>query len=267
MELTHLRATLAGPVPDLILAQWQQLAADHVDTGLYRSFVSFERMFPYQGDDLACAVANTAPHAQVLEEGHPGFHLPSAIDWGAAEGRGTAHRTRRGPRMLRIPFRHGTPGSETGGVGQGRARTMMPTEVYRDALAAIRGDRERRAALSAAGPLLSRPYAAMTGRGLPDLAIRARQQEGHPGYTWRSPLYGGLTYRQQANPETGATSGTWTTFRTLTEDSVGWYIPPFPGAHIAARTADLVRDEVRDLIGAAAREDVVELVRVTVGAG
>ena len=277
-ELVHLRAVLAGPIPDLIQSTWMDIAAEHAATGEYASHLSFERLYPYLGDDLKAAVRNHAPHADVLERGHGGFHLPSRIDWGAAIAKGTAHVGKRGVPYLRIAFRHGTPGAATGGIGSGRARTAMPDDVYRDALTALRGDRTRQAArdaaarLAQAGTHLSRPYATMaagssgrTAALLHALAARARTEEGQPGYTWRARTYQGLMRKEQVSPTTGKRSGTYLTVRTLTQDSTGWFIPPAPGFHFAERTAALVRDRVRELVGEAARADVVELVRVAVG--
>ena len=87
-EFTHLRALVTGVIPDLILAEWQNQAKDHVATGFYSSFLAFSWIFPYEGNEFATAVANNAPYAHVLEDGHGGYHLPEKIDWGAAEGRG-----------------------------------------------------------------------------------------------------------------------------------------------------------------------------------
>ena len=68
------------------------------------------------------------------------------------------------------------------------------------------------------------------------------------------------------SPETGTRSSTWMTFRTLTEESVGWFIPSFTGYHFAQRVLELVRDPVRQLVAEAARADVADLISVQVGA-
>lgn len=270
----HIRALLEGPVPDLIIAEWSRLAEEHRATGFYGSYLSFERLFPYEGNEMATAVANTAPYAAVLESGHGGFHLPSAIDWGAAVGRGTAKLSARGMRYLRIPFRHTTPGTAAGGMSSARARTMMPAAVYRDALTALRGDRTRAEAVRAAerlrqaGTQITRHYGLMQAQ-IPTfprgLLAKARRQEGQPGYTWRARTYEGLTYRAQTNPETGRTSGVFQTFRTVTEDSAGWYIPPLPGYQFAARTVEAVRSQIEGLLVEAAHDDLLQAVQVQVG--
>jgi hypothetical protein len=55
------------------------------------------------------------------------------------------------------------------------------------------------------------------------------------------------------------------TFRTITEDSVGWYLPPMPGYQFAARTVEAVRQQVTELVGEAARDDVVDVLNIRIG--
>jgi hypothetical protein len=269
-EFPHLKAALAGPIPDLIVAEWSEVAQEHSATGFYRSNLAFSRMYPYRGNELAAAVANTAPYAKVLEDGHGGYHLPSHIKWGESA---RAKTTKDGRRYLTIPFRHFTPGAAAGGLSTRRMAAMMPQDVYRDALTALRGERTKRAQaalgrLAQAGTRLSRPYghhARTDARFPPALLQRAIKQEGKPGYTWRSRTYEGLRRYEQRNPLTGSKSSTYLTFRTLTEDSVGWYIPPHPGYQFAARTVERVREQLRTIVAEAAREDVVNLVTIHLG--
>jgi hypothetical protein len=264
-EFTHLRALVTGVIPDLIMSAWVDVAKEHVATGFYSSFLAFSWIYPWAGNEMATAVANIAPYAHVLEDGHDGYHLPEKIDWGAAEARGTAHRSKKGTRYILVPFRHSTPGAASGGITSGRASTMMRPEVYRAALTALRGDRKRKEAiaarkrLDAAGPWMSRAYSLPAYPAA--LRARAEAQEGQPGYTWRASKYEGLTRKEQVNPHTGTTSGVYMTFRAVTEDSVGWFIPPAPGYHFAAQTAEAIKPELRELVGEAARADVVELIQ------
>lgn len=264
MDFPVIQATVSGPVLDVIEAEWQRLLAEHSDTGLAASSQSFAQEAPWQGNPLAGAVLNTAAHAQILESGHQGFHLPERIDWGGPKVR----ISRGGRRYLIVPFGHSSPG--TAGVSTGRARTMMAPDVYRDALTALRGTRDRLVArqaaarLAEAGTQLSRPYGHM---GVPGRVMaRAWMTEGQPGYTWKSRTYAGLTYRaKQTNPATGRATGGFTTFRALTEDSAGWWIPPFPGYHLAQRVVEAVGPRVRELVGEAARADCVDIAQVRLG--
>lgn len=279
-DFTYIRATLAGPIPDLIVATWQELCADHKATGAYSDNLTFARLFPYRGNPLSCAVANTDPKADMLENGREGFHLPSRIDWGAVLARQRAKHPDWNitKPWVTVPFTHGTPVSESGGSSSTRQRTAMPRSVYEDAKRAITGDKDARARVDAAGKWLSRPYATMSlakGQGnravaeLSALTIRARSTLGQPGYTWKSRMFEGLTHRAQKSPAGKTTGGSWVTFRTITPDSLGWWIPQMEGFHWAARTADAVRGDVRDLIAAAAVQDlgpeIARAIRVAVG--
>ena len=264
-ELVYIRAALEGPIADIILAEWQHRAAEHVGTGLHSSHASFARVYPYQGNPLAVAIMNTAPYARILEEGHAGFHLPSHIDWHGPNVR----TSKDGRRYLIVPFRHYTPGKASGGTSSMRARSTMSKEVYFDAKQALMGDRTTASAraarerLDAAGPRLSRAYSLPAFP--PALRRRAELEEGRPGYTHRAGPYAGLTRRTQVTKSGVVQGAGFYTFRALTEDSVGWYIPAFPGYHAARDTVAAVQDQVREIAGAAARQDVVELVRVAVG--
>jgi hypothetical protein len=263
-DYSHLRAVLAGPVPDLIISTWQEVAADHVATNQYRSYLTFEKLFPEVGpDSLAVHVANTAPYARVLEDGHAAFHLPSRIDWGQAITRGTAKVSKTGTRYLRVPFRHFTPAQEGGGVSAARARAMMTPDTYKLALAASRGDKSARKRLHQEGTQLSRPYRIIPGVPA-ELLRRAQHQEGQPGYTWHARTYEGLRREEQKTPG-GSAGSTWLTFRTLTEDSVGWFIPAMSGFHFAQRVMDLVRDPIQKLVGEAARADLADIISVQIG--
>jgi hypothetical protein len=97
------------------------------------------------------------------------------------------------------------------------------------------------------------------------LTVRAQAQEGQPGYTWRSRKFAGMKRLEQVNPESGARGSTWMTWRTLSETSVGWFIPAAPGYHFAERTADRVRAQIAQLAGEAARADLeTQLPAITV---
>jgi len=271
-----IKAQLSGPIPDLILATWQDIAgAELGHDSEYVRDASYEKMVPYHGNELSCAIANTHELAAIIELGHGGRHAPSTTDWGAAVARGTAKLSARGVPYLRIPFRHGTPGGESGGLSARRTKSMIPDDVYRrDVLGLAKADRQRRAALldsiREAGRRLSRPYEIMSGnprRGLNlrDLTLQSLMATGTPGYTWKTTHLAGLTGKTQVNPVTGRKSTAWMTFRTMTADSLGWWIPPQPGRHFAARVVDAVTPAIRELIAEAARDDVVSLINAEIG--
>src|SRR5215471_1994518 len=155
IEFRNVQEALKGPLPDIIISTWQEVAAEHRATGQYVAETSFTKMFPYMGNPLSVAVANTSPHAQVLEEGHAGFHLPSHISWPSPRSK-WSERTNQF--YVTVPLRHFTPGVETGGISSWRARAVMPQQVYRDALRMFRGDRRAASRVFEAGRWISRPY-------------------------------------------------------------------------------------------------------------
>lgn len=269
-DYPNIEAALAGPVVDTIKAQWIMLAQPHQATGNYIHMIqdAGAAEYPYNGDHLAASVVNRAPYANIIEEGHQGFHLPSNI-------RNWTHRNKRGVGYIVIPFRHFTPATRT---SSGRAmRNAMPQEIYERAR---RLGNER---LRGLGDLYkqSKSYAYMTGAnaalgrpvsaGLQRAHALAMQHEGHPGYTWRASKYEGLQRTLQvtsSGPGGTREYGVYTTFRTLSEDSAGWYIPAQPGLHLAAQTAERIGPLITPLIAQAAMRDAVEVItRVYAGAG
>ena len=55
------------------------------------------------------------------------------------------------------------------------------------------------------------------------------------------------------------------TFRTLTEDSTGWWIPARPGTGLAPQVQRVTSPAVRDLVTAAAHDDIVALLQDHLG--
>lgn len=261
LEFLNVNHALSGPIPDLIIAAWQEVSADHRATGLYTSNLSFTRMFPYQGNPLTCAVANTTPYAEVLETGHAGFHLPSRIDWGASR---SAKVNKKGRHYLRIPFRHMTPGRESEGISSLRMRTAMPREIHRSAVQQFRRSKVAHFPIRGGEQYgrLSRPYRVMH---VPESLIqRAVREEGHPGYTWRAGKFEGMRRIVQRGAS-GSTSSQYMTWRTLSEDSVGWWIPAHPGFHFADRVVERIKGPVADIVSAAIANDIANVISMKWG--
>jgi hypothetical protein len=255
IEFLNVQFALSGPIPDMIVALWQEVSAGHRATGLYTSNLSFTHMFPYKGKPLSCAVANTTPYAAVLEEGRAGFHLPSSIDWGSSR---SAKVSKKGTHYLRIPLRHMTPGRESEGISSLRARTAMPSSIHRAALAAIKSGSRTTGGVFAQGRI-SRPYRAM--RDVPNwLTQTAIQKEGHPGYTWRAGKYEGIKRVTQRGAGGAITGSQFMTWRTLSEDSVGWWIPPMQGFHFAAQVVQRMQGPVSELLGHAVAKDIADII-------
>lgn len=198
-----------------------------IGTGRYASGIVTpdSLVYPVAGDPLSAMVINVAPHAWAIEEGTPGYHLPSVIRWAASRA---AHRTKNGRYYLNVPFRHSVP--RTGaGITSTAARAMMPTSVYARARGLQPGQRLGGAGLTAYQP-----------RYAPNV---------RPGHTHAS-IYAGM--QKQGAPG----HSQYMTFRRMMSDSPGWHIPPRPGHHIAATVAQETTPAVLARITAAFAQDM-----------
>lgn len=225
------------------------------------------------GDDLEIAVelVNTAPHADIVENGHPAFSLPKAINWGNAAGR--IKWGKKGP-YLHIAFRHAafqTPAQRVAsGMTPATLRTMLPREVYQAAKQLTRTVAQR------VGPIRSSRLSAPGSPGVQQF-LRAdnytrggRYHDPTPGPRitagpdglvdhWRSsrPVQGRTADGQRlTNPawrssrfqglmKTGPAGHTaYVTVRTITPRSAGWNIPAQQGTHCAAQVARVLNGGV-----------------------
>ncbi|MBI4869231.1 MAG: hypothetical protein HY816_20005 [Candidatus Wallbacteria bacterium] len=218
-----------------VRATWIDLAIQHSSSGSYVNGIQDVEPF---ADGFGVQVVNTAPHAAVVELGHGGFHLPSRINWGAAP---RVKVSTTGVRYLTIPFRHFTPQRAASGPSLRAQRNMMPRTIY--ALA-----KDLAASASLSGPM--QPRVRRSGYrwgGRLDLSDRPKlfnpstlkTPMGHPIVVhrdhWASHRFQGMVRFSQGNPETKSHSSTYLTFRTLTENSPNWNIPPLEGQHYTKR--------------------------------
>ena len=192
--------------------------------------------YPVDNDPLTALVVNVAAHARVVEEGHPGYHLPSVMNWATARG---VHTSKAGVRYLTVPLRHRAPGRAGGGATTATQAAMMPQQVYAQA------KRLRPGARLTAGPSRGR---ARHAPGLTPYQPRYAPNV-RPGYTPAS-VYEGMQKR-------GAAGHThYLSFRVMTERSTGWHIPPRPGTHLAQIVAGRILAPITQLMQEAAARDV-----------
>lgn len=218
---------------------------------------------------ITVEIVNTAPNAQLVEEGHAAFHLPSHIRWGNNEGR--IKRTKDGKPFLHIPFRHRAHASaakaETGGYTRATMAAMMPSHIHRQAKALhqttkqnvgpIRGPavgsrtgtqfvqadryhwggRLDRSHTRPAAPSAVPPQGGLEHRGERHIG---RDSKGKPmtNPAWKSSKYHGM-FKSTEGPG-GSKHPAYMTIRTITPDSPGWNIPAQAGKHIARQVAHVV---------------------------
>jgi hypothetical protein len=193
-------------------------------------------VYPWQGNPLAIAVVNTAAEAVWVEKGTRAIHLPATINWGSARA---AKRGKRGVPYMVIPFRHIAPrGRVTSPSSQVRT---MPEQLYRRAL---RTPMHREVSLRGIKGIT--PY-------VPRQAINVR-----PGYTARSK-YAGMQ-RVPGIPGEGRGSR-YLTFRTMSADSTGWWLPARPGVPLLQRVQRATSGQVHRLIAAGMQADVEDALR------
>ena len=246
IETPALTDLLSNVAPNLIIAFWRELAADQVDTGDYLARLTLQEAlrYPYTGDPDAVAVVNTAFHADFLERGRAGFHLPSR--WGARGGRWRMGE--EGP-YARVAFRSYSPLRPGGGASTGRARGVMPAAVYAKAR---RLEQHQRLTGFGGTYKQSKSYV-FYGNAFADFPANLREVQG---YTWAASRFEGLFQAGMRSTPGGGTQSEYLTIRTITPNSEGWYIPPTPAHYYGERALEMALPQVRDLADRAAAQDI-----------
>ena len=215
-------------------AAWIAEAQKDASTG---SYVQGIQDLDVLEDGISVQVVNTAPHAAAVEEGHGGFHLPSAINWGASKKKRVSAK---GLFYLIIPFRHYTPAGPNSGRTRMAERQMMPSPIYRKAskLAPSFHLGEGRYRW---GGRLSLPKGNREGqRHAPTMhsAALGRDVVNFKPHWTTSKFQGMVRFPQIGPAKEGAdpkTSSTYMTFRVLIQGSPKWNIPPLEGKHYLDR--------------------------------
>jgi hypothetical protein len=197
---------------------------------------------PLAGNALQAMVVNVAPQARRLEYGTPSYHLPERINWASARG---AKRTRAGQWYMVIPFTHAAYRGRRGVSTAFQAR-MMASAVYQVAR------RLRPGQYITAGPTRRggvhvpglRPYVPRYARNI------------RPGYT-----HAAREERLVRRAGRGRGQSTYLTFRTMTQDSPGWWIPARPGVDLARQVQRDTAPAVRAIMEAGIRQDIAAATR------
>lgn len=242
IESPTLHFALSSIVPQLIIAEWDKLAAGHEANGDYRKMLASADAlkYPYEGNPDSVGVINTSRHADWLENGRGGFHLPSHwTRWIMGKNGPYAH----------VLFRIYTPTKAGDGATTRRRRTFgsMPPEVYERARRELQGPKDR---LTGFGDLykVSRPYE--IHRRMGDQNVSSVDS-----YTWVASQFEGMFASIQSTSRKPR-DAQYFTIRTIKPDSPGWYIPPMPALHLAERALDAAMPQVTQIVEDAAVRDL-----------
>jgi hypothetical protein len=255
-------------------------AADVRHTGAYiqgiTSAGSVRTVSETQGKEtweIVIDVVNTAPHAQIVEEGHAAFHLPSVVSWSSSR----VKMSKKGVKYLHIAFSHtayaGAGERASGGYTTAAVKAMMPEHIYekakrmsyttrlhqgpvygpggqfkqadRYAYPKVRGRLDRSGtspALIMGGPGVSAGGPGEPGyeehRGARQVG-RDRKGNALVNPAWKNSKFHGMMR--------GGSTGhsTYSTIRTMTDRSLGWNIPAQSGKYIAAKVATILSSDPR----------------------
>ncbi len=249
-----------GECGELIRETWINLAGDHSVSGEYLRHLQAPGAirYPYDDDRDRVGVINELPQADWLEEGRSGFHLPQR--WGTRKGRWKTSKD--GTKYATVPFRHRTPSKDGGGSTPERRRMEMPLPIYN---AARKLDHRQR--LKASDTIRFFEGRKLLGTGqVGDVGQRSKPYDHYrqifgegqgleglgQGYTWKTPSYVGMVHQKDAEGKHGG----YFTYRTITQDSPGWYIPPTPAHHYARRALDQAAPMIEVRLKAAAAMDM-----------
>jgi hypothetical protein len=211
--------------------------------------------------EVTYEIVNTAPHARIVEDGHPAFSLPQAINWGSTKGR--IKHGAKGP-YLHIPFRHAayqTPAQRASkGTTRGALRSMMPEHIYKTAKQLSHTMKRKEGPIHKEGRFVqadryqwggrmrhqtSPKIQLGHGRGQANEGFEAHRGERQVGRdrsgkplvnpAWKSSKFKGMF-------RTGPPGHTrYMTIRTITPRSRGWNIPAQVGYGVARQVAANVR--------------------------
>jgi hypothetical protein len=204
----------------------------------YADAISWRMTGPLSGE-IVCNYR----YVEDIETGRPAYDLKRMLD--------TSHKVRvskRGRRYLIIPFRHGTPRTN---------QNPMPAHVYAEA--------RQLAPSRIVGQSLRQ-----SGTGAYDIGTRKPMMVRQNNYKWGDALRAGMTRRLRphhaTDPHAGMVrfdtssgrqkSSSYISFRTMTEGSPKWIIPPRAGLFIARAVAEGLRRDAESIFGVAIQTDL-----------
>jgi hypothetical protein len=196
--------------------------------------------------DLSAVVESSYQLDTEIENGRPARDMKKML--------GTSLKVRvskSGNRFLYIPFRHNTPGHNA-------LAQAMPVAIHKLAAAMapsrIVGQGQR-----------------LSGTGASDIKTKKALTVNQNKYQWGDKLPAGLSeklkphhktdihagmYKFENNTPGGAKSSSFLTFRTMSEKSKGWIIPPQPGQAIAKGVVEKMQPKAEAAFAEAIRRSI-----------
>lgn len=180
--------------------------------------------------DFSGVVEAAYQYAEEIENGRPSRDLKKMLQTSKK-----VRSSKKGVRYLYIPFRHNTPGNDA-------LSNAMPPDVY----AMAKG---------LAASMVTGQTTRLSGqKGMENVAVPQNT------YKWGGRLPAGLAPKLKASHVTdpysgmvrfdtstpgGGKSSQYLTFRTMSEKSQGWIVPPVPGQKIAQGVVEDIKPKAQ----------------------
>lgn len=181
--------------------------------------------------DFSGEVEATYKHAEEIENGRPARDLKQMLNTSLK-----VRVNKKGTRFLYIPFRHNTPGNDA-------MASSMPPSVYQ-------------VAKNLEASMVTGQTTRVSGLNAMDIKSKQFLTVPQNTYKWGQRLPAGLSPKLQPHHKTdphagmvrfntstpgGAKSSAYLTFRTMSEKSKGWIVPPKDGLKIAEKVVNDMR--------------------------
>lgn len=178
--------------------------------------------------DFSGEVQATYKYAEEIENGRPARDLKKMLNTSLK-----VRVNKSGARFLYIPFRHNTPGNDA-------LANSMPPSVYS-------------LAKNMEASMVTGQTTRVSGLNAMDIKTKKFLTTPQNTYSWGQKLPAGLSqklkphhrsdphagmYRFETSTPGGAKSSTYLTFRTMSEKSKGWIVPPKDGLKIAEKVVN-----------------------------
>lgn len=193
---------------------------------------------------FSAEVSSDYKYAEEIETGRPAKDLKRMLDTSLK-----VRQAKNGKRYLIIPFRHGTPGSNS---------NPMPQEVYDQARqltpSRITGTGRRLSGTGAYDPKTRKMLTVASRKYSWGDNLDFRNEE-----TWRNAPNASKKHQNMYRFETSsgnAKSSAYLTFRVMVENAPGWIIPPKPGLYLVKGVTERLQPLAEKAFAEAIKRDL-----------